>query len=187
MGFLRLGGEVKKVYPNTQTPEQALDRWMGLAKSLSFDDVDLLQELLIEICAIVRDFDHITDGLVKQRLLRKRLMYWRGSGVSIDNGPSTRPRPLRRETANDFSVEDVDVYALGRSVWGVFDIENMMLFNIAYEQLLAVLSHQECAYLTARLQGLGWRDIERAGIADRNRQPVIRKRLRHLFFKHFGI
>ena len=147
-----------------------------MAKALSCGDEDLLQELLIEICHIVGRFERVTDGLVRIRLVRRRLMYWRGSGVSLDNGASTRRQDTHRVGGDHRNCIE------GRLI----DPESEALFRVAYEQMLTSLRPLERAYWLARINGMTWRDIEEKGIADRNLQPEIKTRIREAFRHYFG-
>ena len=65
------------------------------------------------------------------------------------------------------------------------DPESEALFLVAYQRMLGALRPQERAYWLARTEGMTWRDIETAGIADRNRQPAIKGRIREVFRRHF--
>lgn len=174
---------------NPTTIEEALRRWKPMAYSFSEGDKDLLQVLLIEIWSIFSRFKRITDGLVKNRLHKRRLMYWRGRGVSLDNGPNTRRNPVDRletEDQDSFLSFQIDPLALGRSYSLPADPEQEALFNISCQLLLDECTPQERAYWEARCAGWTWRDIEKAKVADRNQQPEIKARLRERFRRHFG-
>jgi len=67
-------------------------------------DADLLQELLIEICRVDR-FERITDGLVKIRLTRRRLMYWRGWALPAETD-SRRSRGGYVRSSGDMSAPE---------------------------------------------------------------------------------
>ena len=70
------------------SPDEAIRRWGPMARSMCRGDHDLLQELLIEICAVVTRFEQVTTTFVKARLLRCRAMLFRGRGVRSTTAPA---------------------------------------------------------------------------------------------------
>ena len=158
---------------------------------MAYGDEDLQQELLFSIVNTVGNRKIYDEGLIINRMVLQRKMYKTGylmvdrNGSSIDRGhvrnrekvtifpyDTTRERGSRDEIVDaDFSLYFSDYKSP----------EATALFNTDYDKFLNSLTVLERSFWNAKLKGVMWKDMERLRIADRNKQPKIKKEIRKKF------
>ena len=181
---------------DTNRVHQAVAEYYPIAQRMAWGDHDLQQELILSVINSVGTRKISDQGLIINRMVLQRKMYWQGYlvadryGKSIDNGCVRRredvtliPYDATEETDADQSVRHPD-FAIYFTNYR--NPEETALFNVGYERFLRDLDVEERDYWNARLEGLSWRDIERLKIAHRNQHAPLKRCIREKFRKWFG-
>ena len=172
---------------------EAVAEYYPIAQKMAWGDDDLRQELLLSVIDSVGTRKIPDKGLIINRMVLQRKMYWQGYrfadrfGKSIDNGCARRregitviPYESAEETGVSQNVKYPDfAFYFQRSP------EAIALFNVGYERFLGDLDVAERAFWNAKLEGLTWLDLERRKIVGRNQHAGVKRSIRQKFRKWF--
>ncbi len=172
----------------------AVAEYYPIARKMAWGDDDLQQELMLSVMDSVGTRKIPDKGLIINRMVLQRKMYWQGYlfadrfGKSIDNGCASRREgvtiiPYESAAGTDTGQSDPD-FAIYFTDYR--NPEETALFNVGYERFLDDLTVVERGFWDVKLKGGTWVDVERLKIADRNHQPALKRRIREKFRKWFG-
>ena len=138
-----------QVKPNSSGGEdRGVAMFLTYAKSMARGNADLAQELLITALEAVRD--GVPKSHVLQRMRFRRDYDWTCQGVQNGTSGVSADKPSRRRRPEVQSYDDSAPYARDRD-----RVDDLALFKIQYERLMAVLTAEERDYWT-RMEVCGY-------------------------------